>query len=43
MKGLMALVDRVIVLNEGRKIADGTPEEIADDEQVQRAYLAGAV
>jgi branched-chain amino acid transport system ATP-binding protein len=43
MKGLMALVDRVIVLNEGRKIADGTPEEIADDEQVQRAYLAGSV
>jgi branched-chain amino acid transport system ATP-binding protein len=43
MKGLMALVDRVIVLNEGRKIADGTPEEIAEDEQVQRAYLAGEV
>ncbi len=43
MRGLMALVDRVIVLNEGRKIADGTPEEIADDERVQSAYLAGEV
>lgn len=41
MKGLMALVDRVIVINKGRKIADGTPEEIADDERVQQAYLAG--
>jgi len=43
MKGLMALVDRVIVLNEGRKIADGTPEEVAEDERVQQAYLAGEI
>ena len=42
MKGLMALVDRVVVINNGRKIADGTPEEVADDERVQRAYLAGS-
>ncbi|WP_299266447.1 ABC transporter ATP-binding protein [Halorientalis sp.] len=43
MRGLMQLVDRVIVLNEGRKLADGTPEEVADDERVQSAYLAGEV
>lgn len=42
MKGLMALVDRVVVINNGRKIADGTPEEVADDERVQQAYLAGS-
>ena len=43
MKGLMALVDRVIVLNDGRKIANGTPEEVAEDERVQQAYLAGEI
>jgi len=42
MKGLMALVDRVIVLNEGQKLADGTPESVANDERVQQAYLAGS-
>ena len=42
MKGLMALVDRVIVLNEGRKLADGSPESVANDERVQQAYLAGS-
>ena len=42
MKGLMALVDRVIVLNKGAKLAEGTPERIANDERVQQAYLAGS-
>jgi branched-chain amino acid transport system ATP-binding protein len=41
MKGLMTLVDRVVVLNEGALLAEGTPEEIANDERVQSAYLAG--
>ena len=43
MHGLMQLVDRVIVVNEGSKLADGTPEEIAEDEAVQKAYLAGEI
>ncbi|MCH7661791.1 MAG: hypothetical protein IH933_14840, partial [Euryarchaeota archaeon] len=42
MKGLMELVDRVIVINNGEFLAEGSPEEIADDERVKRAYLAGA-
>lgn len=42
MKGLMPLVDRVVVINNGQHLATGTPEEIADNEEVQRAYLAGA-
>ncbi len=42
MKGLMPIVDRVVVINSGQKIAEGTPEEIADNETVQQAYLAGA-
>ncbi len=41
MRGLMRLVDRVVVISNGQKLADGTPEEIVEDERVQEAYLAG--
>jgi len=41
MGGLMGLVDRVVVLNNGDFLASGTPEEIAEDDAVQEAYLAG--
>lgn len=41
MSGLMQLVDRVVVLHNGEKLSQGTPEEIADDDRVQEAYLAG--
>ncbi|MFW5918194.1 MAG: ABC transporter ATP-binding protein [Haloferacaceae archaeon] len=41
MSGLMQLVDRVVVLHNGSKLAEGTPAEIADDERVQEAYLSG--
>ena len=41
MSGLMRLVDRVVVIHNGSKLAEGTPEEIADDEKVQSAYLSG--
>jgi branched-chain amino acid transport system ATP-binding protein len=41
MRGLMNLVDRVVVLHNGAKLAQGVPEEIADNEEVQQAYLAG--
>jgi len=41
MRGLMNLVDRVLVLHNGAKLAAGVPQEIADNEEVQQAYLAG--
>ncbi len=42
MRGLMKLVDRVVVIHFGQKLAEGTPEEVAENPRVQEAYLAGS-
>jgi len=39
MKALFGLADRVIVLNAGEKIAEGTPAEISANAEVIRVYL----
>jgi len=39
LRELFRLVDRVVVLNFGAKIAEGVPNEVMEDEEVKRAYL----
>ncbi len=42
MRVVFNLADRIMVLAEGRVLAEGGPQEIADSEKVQAAYLGKA-
>ncbi len=43
MKAIMRISDRVVVLNSGEKLAEGTPREVADNPAVISAYLGERV
>jgi len=39
MEVILTLAERVLVFNQGRVIASGTPQEVIDDPAVIEAYL----
>lgn len=39
MKAIMGICDRIIVLDSGQKIAEGTPQEVANNAKVIEVYL----
>jgi branched-chain amino acid transport system ATP-binding protein len=42
MRAVMRICDRLIVLNFGKEIARGTPEEVKQNQEVVRAYLGAS-
>jgi branched-chain amino acid transport system ATP-binding protein len=41
MKAVMTLCERIILMNRGEKLVEGTPQKVANDPQAIAAYLGG--
>lgn len=41
MEAIMPISDNVVVLNAGKKIAEGPPQDVVNNEEVIKAYLGG--
>jgi len=41
VRAAFRVADRVLVMDRGRVVAEGTPDQLADDERVRAAYLGG--
>ena len=39
MKAIMSVSDRIVVINHGEKIMEGTPDQVVNDQEVIKAYL----
>lgn len=42
VRAAFRVADRVLVMDRGRVVAEGTPDQLADDERVRAAYLGGS-